>query len=305
MDFIVTPKLMGLWIGLATVIVAEHFLLKYVYGKTSSLQRLFATRSASTHVDLVMGFIGYVLYGISNLVRLGISLIVLPGVVYLGVVWLKGHYKFSGIFGGVGPENIVVATALWLVLLDFPNYLSHWMMHKIPILWRFHQLHHSATELNVITGIRLSFGERGINSVVRYAFVFILLGIPNPGVAVSVVVIRRAIDHLQHSDLPWDYGPLGYIVASPRFHRLHHSSAIDHRDANYGNIFSFWDYLFGTVANAYDHDRTVADTCVLGLHSEELTRVHNRWYFALLQDTWLHLAWTLAQTRFGKRSSTA
>jgi sterol desaturase/sphingolipid hydroxylase (fatty acid hydroxylase superfamily) len=149
-----------------------------------------------------------------------------------------------------------------------------------------HKLHHAATEFNIITGIRFSIAERLFYEVAVIFILSVVLGLPSPHTALTFMFIYRTVDLLQHSDLPWDYGWLGYVIASPRFHRMHHSSEAEDFDANYGNLFTFWDYLFGTVARRYRGSPEAADTCKLGLADpEETRRINSAWYYAPLQAT--------------------
>jgi sterol desaturase/sphingolipid hydroxylase (fatty acid hydroxylase superfamily) len=290
-EFLFSQRNILFWGVFFCVILSEHFLLTHFYKKPSSLVRLILQPSSSTRTDHVT-FIFY--YIAMRFVRNLASLLTLPGLAYIGVKWLQEHFELHGLFGVWMPEAIIPATIIWLIVYDFPSYLSHWMMHKFTFLWRFHKLHHAATEMNVITGIRLSIAEHFLNNVVHLAIASVVLGLPNPGIAFAVLFVRRAIDLVQHSDLPWDYGALGYIVASPRYHRLHHSNQRQDFDRNYGNIFSFWDFIFGTASRRYVQNPSIADTSPLGLANVRETENYNNWRTALFIETWAHyafLAW--------------
>lgn len=279
------------WAGLIILLLVEHLLLTYVYRKPSSLKRIFTSRTASTKTDIIMAAFGYgILYAFAFLRRY-LYYLFIPGAVYLILLWVKREYGINGLFPSLVPKNPILAIAFWLLLADFTIYVAHWCMHRVPFLWRFHQLHHSATEMNIITGMRVSLGERGINSAVSFFILYIFLGVASPAIMYPVFVIQAVVDRLQHSDIPWDYGPLNYLIASPRFHRIHHSAYVEDYDANYANIFSIWDYVFRTVSPRYAEDRRNADDCPLGLGDSQLEAKQNRWYFALFQDTFPHLVW--------------
>ena len=167
-------------------------------------------------------------------------------------------------------------------------------MHKVPWFWHFHRLHHSATEFNVITGIRISIAETFFNDIVILILLSLIFGLPSPKIVLLVMFVYAIIDLLQHSDLPWDYGIVGYVIASPRYHRMHHSTHAEDLDTNYGNIFSFWDYWFGTVADRYRHSSTIADGCSLGLRDEiETEKINDGWYLAAFQATGVYYAISL------------
>jgi sterol desaturase/sphingolipid hydroxylase (fatty acid hydroxylase superfamily) len=281
------------WLPLVLVIVLEHFILTRWYAKRSSIQRLLAAGN-SAKADLTMWVL---VYGAGPLVAIIATIVTVPAVLYLPT-WIEEYSGWHGVFGGHMPRDGFLAILLWLLALDFSSYLSHVVMHRVPWFWHFHKTHHAATELNIITGSRLSLGEMLFNGLAHFSILTLVLGPVTPQVAFTVMFVYRVIDLLQHSDLPWDYGILGYVIASPRYHRMHHSNCADDSDANYGNMFSFWDYLFGTVARRYQQSSQIADTCTLGLHdSEETARINNSWYLAPFQATGIDCAWNWYRRR--------
>jgi sterol desaturase/sphingolipid hydroxylase (fatty acid hydroxylase superfamily) len=220
------------------------------------------------------------------------TVITIPGIVYLAVTRLSVHGGWTGIFGGYMPENQVLVIVIWMLALDFSLYVSHVLMHRVPWLWHFHKLHHAATEFNIITGIRFSLAERLFNDLTIFFFLTMVLGLPSPDVAFTVMFLYRVIDLLQHSDLPWDYGIFGYAIASPRYHRMHHSNCTDDSNANYGNIFSFWDYLFGTLASRYRQSSQVADSCPRPAGLRGGRQDQQFLVFGALQATGIDYVWT-------------
>lgn len=287
-----------IWMPFVVVIVLEHFILSRIYGKQSSLQRLFFQPSSSAKSDIILFLFNYI--GIQFLASAA-RFFVLPGIAFLALSWLMKTYEFQGLVHIYVSENIWIAGLIWLLVLDLSSYLAHIMMHKVPFLWSFHKIHHAATEMNIVTGSRLSIAEVVFNDLIKVILLTALLGIENPGIAALFLVIRRVIDLIQHSDLPWDFGPVGYLIASPRYHRLHHSSHPDDFDTNYGNIFSFWDYLFGTVSSRFRSQPAIADDCELGLDCKEDTHRYNDWRFALLRATFLEYAYLAYRWILGSR----
>lgn len=276
------------------VLLAEHIILKYIYGKKSSIERLFIGVSDSAKSDWLMAIFYYIVFKFQP-IRTIASLITLPGLIFLGLKWLQNYFQWSGIFGLHLPESNAASFAIWFVLYDFTRYQSHVLMHKSPWFWRFHKLHHAATEFTILTGIRTSLSERFFNEIVTFVVLVTLLGVPRPEIFIFVVFIRRVIDLIQHSDLPWDYGTCGYLIASPRFHRLHHSNQSQDYDSNYGDIFSFWDYLFSTTSTRYRDSPSIADECNLGLATEMESSKFNQWETALFHETLLQHGWATLQ----------
>jgi len=138
----------------------------------------------------------------------------------------------------------VLATALGL---DLTSYAWHRVNHSLPLLWRFHHVHHADPAVHVSTALRFHPGEILLSVPVRLAAIA-LLGAPVAGVVVFEAVFGAA-NALQHGsfDLPRALErALGRVIVTPALHRRHHSVLRAEHDSNYGTIFSFWDRLFGS-----------------------------------------------------------
>jgi sterol desaturase/sphingolipid hydroxylase (fatty acid hydroxylase superfamily) len=144
------------------------------------------------------------------------------------------------------------AAAAFLVLfvvMDLCSYWAHRMTHAAGPLWLFHAVHHSQDRLTALTNFRFHAGDVFFRTLVQFV-PFTLLGAPQAAgvpllwVTVPVTVL---LESLAHCDLPWSFGPLGRLLVSPAFHRVHHSAEERHDHRNFGIAFSFWDTLFGTA----------------------------------------------------------
>lgn len=142
---------------------------------------------------------------------------------------------------------------------DFLRFFNHYLMHKIPFLWEFHKLHHSARVLTPVTLYRAHPMESVI-AIVRNSislgvaigvFIFIfgssfslwtLLGINGFGFLFNLVGAN-----LRHSHIPLSFGPVEHLIISPIQHQVHHSKNEAHYDKNFGVSLSVWDRLFGTI----------------------------------------------------------
>jgi sterol desaturase/sphingolipid hydroxylase (fatty acid hydroxylase superfamily) len=147
-----------------------------------------------------------------------------------------------GLFEGL---PIWVVGALFIVINDFISYWLHRAEHAIPFLWQFHSVHHAAEEMNFLTTYRMHPVSKllwGISGVV----LLIVLGVP-PTMWLPLTFVQSFLTMVQHSDLDWSYGRLYRILVNPVFHRLHHSRDRGDYDSNYSQLFSVWDYLFGTA----------------------------------------------------------
>ena len=134
---------------------------------------------------------------------------------------------------------------IYLVIIDFFTYWIHRFHHQIEFLWQIHKFHHAAVDFVLITGNRIHPLERIIHNLI----VFIPLRfIGAPGETyVLIILVISLIDEMQHSMIKWDLGWIGRnIIFSPVGHRIHHSKEREHWDKNFGDIFVFWDKIFGT-----------------------------------------------------------
>lgn len=180
-----------------------------------------------------------------NLTRLGIG-------VMLAALLLTSGTK-------VNRENMEAAIAgrdtwfstwpLWvqalsvLVLSDFTAYWLHRAFHK-GWLWRVHAVHHSSRELDWLAAVRLHpLNEIITRSVQVLPFYF--LGF-SPLVLAGVAPFLSIYAILLHANVSWSFGPLRYVIASPRFHRWHHTSEEEGLDKNFAGLLPIWDLAFGT-----------------------------------------------------------
>jgi sterol desaturase/sphingolipid hydroxylase (fatty acid hydroxylase superfamily) len=151
-----------------------------------------------------------------------------------------------GLFNAV-ELPVWLEAALAVVVLDFAIWLQHLASHKIPALWRLHQVHHADRDIDVTTAIRFHPVEIGLSMVWKIAWV-LLLGAP----AVAVVlfeVILNACAMFSHANLRLPERVdrmLRMFIVTPDMHRVHHSVLGHEHDSNYGFNLSVWDRLFRT-----------------------------------------------------------
>ena len=136
---------------------------------------------------------------------------------------------------------------LTFVLLDYGMYIWHRLNHRIPFLWRFHNVHHTDLELDVTTALRFHFGEIFFSIFFRSAIVLVT------GASVFHILIYeiffQAATAFHHSNLklPKKFElNLVKIIVTPRMHGIHHSIYKRETDSNYATIFAFWDNLHRT-----------------------------------------------------------
>ena len=162
----------------------------------------------------------------------------------------------------IGPNWVVTAITMLLVFLavEFGYWFSHFMMHKIPFLWEFHKVHHSAEVLTPLTEWRQHPLELALFPILMGGAACLVQGpmVWYFGAGAQVIdpmktnLISMAfwytLLHLRHSELPfYATGVLGKIVQAPAHHQVHHSTNPAHFDMNLGFCLSIWDWLFGTL----------------------------------------------------------
>jgi sterol desaturase/sphingolipid hydroxylase (fatty acid hydroxylase superfamily) len=133
--------------------------------------------------------------------------------------------------------------AVYLVVSDFMLYWTHRTFHGAT-LWRFHAIHHSAEEIDWTTAYRFHPVNMWLGSFL-VTTIMLYLGV-SPAVLLFLVPLDTTTAAFVHANLSWTLGPLKYVVATPVFHRWHHTSLDQGGSTNFGSLFSVWDVLFGT-----------------------------------------------------------
>ncbi len=127
--------------------------------------------------------------------------------------------------------------------MDFCNWFAHLANHRVRMLWRFHELHHSQEDLNVLTVFRT---HPLIHVSYLIALVPGLVLLANGALSTTLLAVYGAIVAFAHSNTRLGFGPVGRIVVSPNFHRIHHM--LDGpQDVNLGFVLTIWDQIFHTA----------------------------------------------------------
>lgn len=213
---------------------------------------LFERRESKTRHDL------------ANL-ALGVGNAVLVSVLFAAAtLWVTETSRAAG-FGLLhwiegGPW---VELALAVVLFDFWQYLWHRLNHRIPLLWRFHAVHHADREMDATSAVRFHTGEIVLSATARLA-VLPLLGLSIQQVlAYEALLLPIIMFHHSNVRVPGalDRG-LRWLIVTPWMHWVHHSDLRPETDSNYSSIFSIWDRIFGSFRLRED-----PSTITLGLRS--------------------------------------
>ena len=134
-----------------------------------------------------------------------------------------------------------------ILILDLAIYLQHRLYHAVPVLWRFHRMHHADVDFDVTTGIRFHPLSLLLSGFIKLGVV--LITGPSPLAVLIFEVLLNATTMFNHSNLRVPSGferLLRLIVVTPDMHRVHHSSNPDETNRNFGFNFPWWDRLFKT-----------------------------------------------------------
>ena len=162
-------------------------------------------------------------------------------VLFVAIVMLTAGIKPSQSWFVSQPAALQIVEAL--VAADFLAYWSHRMFHR-GALWRIHAVHHSSKELDWLAAARV----HPLNEILSRLFQLLplyLLGFRGDALA-ALVPLLTFYGIFLHANLRWDFGPLRHVIASPVFHRWHHTSQEEGLDRNFAGLFPWIDLLFGT-----------------------------------------------------------
>ena len=144
---------------------------------------------------------------------------------------------------------------LTVAFFDFLLYVWHLLNHEMPLLWRFHRVHHTDLNMDVSTATRFHLGELMISATIKLGLIYLW------GAEVLAVVIFETLlvfcAQFHHSSLKipaWVERIIGPVTITPSMHRIHHSVKIKERNTNYGTIFSWWDRAMGTLLTKVKQD---------------------------------------------------
>jgi sterol desaturase/sphingolipid hydroxylase (fatty acid hydroxylase superfamily) len=236
-------------------------------------------RHASARLDFKFFFLSTLFYGafVAPMALTSVS------VARLVLNYLIALIGIPGAPLGSGALAAAAATLLIFIAGDFGFFLSHYLQHKVPLLWEFHKVHHSAEVLHPITAFR----SHPIDQILDAASIGMMTGLAigisaycfggsiTPalllGTNVFVFIFNLSGSHLRHSHIWLSYGNiLNRFVVSPAMHQIHHSKASHHLDKNLGACLSIWDRVMGTLYVPSDREELafgLADTNDRGYNS--------------------------------------
>ena len=204
----------------------------------------------------------YLIYFINNgaLVFLTLSAIITPSFFAEGIVQASELVGLSALSAESTFWQRFFFTCVLVLAWDFGATYAHYLKHKIPVLWEFHKVHHSAEVMTPMTALRrhpvdvlvgAATTTLTIGVVTGLWYLFVGTGVEPLTIlgSLSGIYLWRLLGYnLRHSHIWISYGNFwNRIFISPAQHQIHHSIEAEHYDKNFGHIFSFWDGFFGTL----------------------------------------------------------
>ena len=229
----------------------QHSFFKYIFNK-----KVWTSDSALIDYSFIF-FNGFIkIFLIAPYLILGLTM------AYYIDEYLTSYFGIVKL--DIEPYSILlIYTFVLTILNDFGSFIVHYAMHKIPFMWEFHKIHHSATVLNPVTQYRLHPIELIINNAKNMIVFGVTTGffdfISEHQINKVYFLGANAFSflflfwgaNLRHSHVKLKYFPfLEYIFISPIQHQIHHSDNPKHFDKNMGAKLAIWDWLFGTLVRS-------------------------------------------------------
>lgn len=207
-----------------------------------------------------------------------LSILLLPvlPVSFITAAWWAQQHSI-GLFNLVGDQlpGAVVVTAS-LLLRGFISFATHYLNHKVPLLWRFHRVHHLDTELDVSSTVRFHPLEMPLSMLIGLPLI-LLLGL-SPWVLIFYELLDVAVTLFSHSNIRLA-APLNnllrYLIVTPDLHRVHHSTWEPETNSNFSAVFPVWDLVFGTYRT---QTREPLETMPLGLDDCRAPQANSFWW---------------------------
>lgn len=146
---------------------------------------------------------------------------------------------------------IALQVGVFFVLRDLLHYVIHRVLHRVPALWRVHEVHHSVRQMGFAAHLRFHPFETVVYRTLEWVPLALFgFGIEELFFAHAVALV---IGHWNHANVRVPLGPLRYLLNSPQMHLWHHAHDLPeerlakHGGVNFGLSLSLWDYLFGTA----------------------------------------------------------
>jgi sterol desaturase/sphingolipid hydroxylase (fatty acid hydroxylase superfamily) len=232
---------------------------------------------------------------VTNLALTTVNIFVLsllPITFFGAAVWAQTH-GYGLLNGSSLPFGLVVVATL--LARGFISFFTHYLMHKVNVLWRLHRVHHLDTELDITSTVRVHPLEFIVALVPGVAMV-VAVGM-SPWVLLLYEILDATVTVFSHANISLPRGVdrvLRYIIVTPDLHRVHHSSWQPETDSNFSAVFPIWDVICGTFRT---ETRRPHATMELGLEAPRDERTDR--FFWLLGSPFFRVESTAGQASSG------
>ncbi|HIO92447.1 MAG TPA: sterol desaturase family protein [Leucothrix mucor] len=203
------------------LIIISFAFIGIAYDALKKKQRSYKEASANIIIGITNGLLNMTFYGL----------------IFVITLWFAEQVAFNDI-----PVNLWT-WVMAIIAADFSYYWMHRIEHKVRFFWTIHSVHHSSTEFDLTTGLRLAWLEGLIEWIFFVPMILVGFDMVQAIASILIVVAYQAWIHTEH------IGKLGYldhVLNTPSVHRVHHGSNPHYIDKNFGGILMIWDKLFGS-----------------------------------------------------------
>ena len=271
------------YIAISIIIALGWFVINKKLSFKKAIKRIFDKKiffSKSAKSD-------YKIFFINQLIMMLISPLLVTQLTIATALYFYFHsidWLSVGMFKNTLPIIVVISfTSFQFTLDDFSKYIIHRFMHRWPILWSLHKVHHSATILTPMTvfrthpleGVIFSLRSSLTQAISISSFIFLFGNSVDLftilGVNIFVFLFNIFGSNLRHSHIGIRYWRwVEYVFISPAQHQLHHSIAREHHDKNFGAALAIWDWMFGSLHHSVEYE-----TLELGIEKNQKDDTHN------------------------------
>jgi sterol desaturase/sphingolipid hydroxylase (fatty acid hydroxylase superfamily) len=189
-------------------------------------------------------------------IRLAINIII--SLLSFIIAFLLIAPSINSVLGWTSKENfgllyltelpVFIEGIIAFLLMDLAFYYWHLLNHKIPFLWRFHNVHHIDPDLDITTAFRFHFGEIGMSAGFRVIQISLIGISPIAFIVYETCFTANTLFHHSNIKMPIKVERiLNKFLVTPRMHGIHHSQIKNETNSNYSTVFPWWDWLHKTI----------------------------------------------------------
>jgi sterol desaturase/sphingolipid hydroxylase (fatty acid hydroxylase superfamily) len=203
------------------------------------LERLLSLHAEQKTLRAHLSVDVFYLFVVGQISRLG--LLAVLAVLMAGITMVVP----AGVGEAIRSQHLALQVIEALVIADVGLYLAHRAFHAVPLLWRFHAVHHSSEELDWLSAYRVHPIDQVATKAVSLLPVF-ALGYSTEAIAI-LFVLQQVHALLVHANTRLQFGPLKWLIVTPQFHHWHHANERSAYDKNFAAQLPILDWLGGTM----------------------------------------------------------